>query len=97
MIKNSGHKLYWYVAVTGRNHKDDFICIRKTYLDATVAADDKDLFIEGYNLVHTDHPSNVKKGGICIYYKDSPVVQLINVNYLSVCLLGEVTFDDIKV
>ena len=69
---------------------------KKTYVDFTVAADDKDLVIEGYNLVCADHPSNPKKGGICIYYKESLTVHLINVNYLSECLLWEVTFDNKK-
>ena len=27
------------------------------------------LKILGYNLVCTDHPSNSKRGGVCIYYK----------------------------
>ena len=61
-------------------------CISETYLDATVAADDKDLVIEGYNLVCADHPSTLKKGGVSIYYKESLAVQLINVNYLNECL-----------
>ena len=29
------------------------------------------LEIEGYNLVRADHPNNIKRGGDCIYYKDS--------------------------
>ena len=78
------------------NHKYDFICISETYLDSTVAADDKNLVIEGYNLVLSDHPSNRKKGDECIYYKELPAVKLINVNYLSECLLCEVTFDNKK-
>ena len=60
------------------------MCISETCLDCTVAADDKDLVIEDYeDIVHADHPSNLKKGDICIYYKESLAVQLINVNYLS--------------
>ena len=31
------------------SHKYDFTCISETYLDSTLAADDKDLAIEGYN------------------------------------------------
>ena len=27
--------------------------------------------IEGYNLVHADHPDNIKRGGVRIYYKES--------------------------
>ena len=78
------------------SHKYDFICISETYLDSTVAADDTDLAIEGYNLVHADHPNNLKEGVVCIYYNESLAVQLINVNYLSGCLLCEITFDNTK-
>ena len=67
------------------SHKYDFICISETYLDSTVTAYDKDLAIEGYNLVRADHPNDLKKGGICIYYSESLAIQLINVNYLSEC------------
>ena len=70
------------------SHKYDFICISESYIDSTVAADDKDLAIEGYNLVRADHPNDLKKGGVSI--------QLINVNYLGECLLCEITFDNTK-
>ena len=78
------------------SHKYDFICISETYLDSTVAADDKDLSVEGYNLVCADHPNNLKKGGVCIYYNESFAIQLVNVNYLSECLLCGITFDNTK-
>ena len=31
--------------------------------------------LEGYNLIRSDHPSNTKRGGVCIYYKESLVVR----------------------
>ena len=58
----------------------DFKFISKTYLDSSVSLDDKDIAIEGYNIVRADHPSSQKKGGVCIYYKESLAVQLININ-----------------
>ena len=78
------------------SHKFDFICISETYLDSTVAADDKDLAIEGYNLVRADHPNNLKKVDVCIYYNESLAIQLIDINYLSECLLCDITFDNAK-
>ena len=36
------------------SHKCDFICISETYLDSAVAADDKDLAIDVYNIVRAD-------------------------------------------
>ena len=50
------------------DHKYDFICISETYLDSSVSDDDKELDMEGYNFIRAEHPSNVKKGGVGIYF-----------------------------
>ena len=50
-------------------HKFDVICISETYLDSDTSDDDDNLKIAGYNLIRADHPSNTKRGGVCIYYK----------------------------
>ena len=50
----------------------------------------KKSLIETYNSNHryrADHPNNVKKGGVCIYYKESIAVQVIDISYLSECIL----------
>ena len=54
--------------------KHDFICTSETYLDLTISSDNNNLNISGYNLIRADHPSNSKRGGVCIYYKESPAV-----------------------
>ena len=90
MIKKSLIEAY------NSNHKYDFICISETYLDSSVSDDDKELAMEGYNFIRADHPSNVKKGGVGIYYKKSIAVQIININFLSECLLCEVTVSNKK-
>ena len=64
MLKKSSIEAY------NTNHKYDFIFFSETYLDSTVAANDKNLFNGGCTLVRADHPSNLEKGGICIYYKE---------------------------
>ena len=50
-------------------HKFGIICLSETYLDSSILHDDSNLEIPGYNLVRSDHPSNKKRGGVCIYYK----------------------------
>ena len=52
--------------------------------------------MNGYNFIRADQPSNVKKGGAGINYKDSIAVQIINTNFLSECLLCEVTVNNKK-
>ena len=44
-------------------YKYDFICISQTFLDYSFESDDRNLMLEGYNLIWSDHPSNTKKGG----------------------------------
>ena len=53
-------------------HKHDFICLLGTYLDSTIP--DNFLEIDGYNLVCAYPPNNIKRGGVCIYYKESLLV-----------------------
>ena len=38
--------------------------------------DDHKLITDGYNLTRSDHPSDSKKGGVCIYYNEH--IPLIN-------------------
>ena len=60
-------------------YKHDFICLSETYLDSTIP--DSLLEIDGYNLVRADHSNNIKRGGVCIYYKESLPVRVISLPY----------------
>ena len=68
-------------------HKFDIICLSETYLDSSI--DDESLDISGYYLIRFDHPSNKKRGGICIYYKNFLPLKLTDVRLLDECI----TFD----
>ena len=78
-------------------HKYDVICICETYLDSSVQSDDKDISINGYNLICADHPSNNERGGLCIYHRESLAVQLVKIDYLNECLLYEISSSNKKV
>ena len=41
---------------------NDFIYVSETCLSSFIAADDKDLSTDGYNIVCADHPSSLKEG-----------------------------------
>ena len=43
-----------YIAI----HKFDIICLSETYLDSSIPTNNDNLDIDGYNLVHSDDPSN---------------------------------------
>ena len=61
-------KLFFFKAYIA-THKFDIICISETYLDSSTPSDDNNLEISGYTLVRSDHLSNNKRDGVCIYYK----------------------------
>ena len=56
-------------------YKYDFICISETFLDSSFESDDKNFMLEGYNLIRSADPSNTKRGGVCIYYKECLAVR----------------------
>ena len=76
-------------------YKRDFICSSETYLDSTTP--DNLLELEGYKIVRVDHPDNIKRGGVCIYYKESLPVRVINLPYLKEALLLEMTDNNKKI
>ena len=71
-------------------HKFDIICLSETDLNSSNSPDDEILEISRYNLVHSDHPLNGKRGGVCIYYKNYLPLQIFSVNYLSECINFEI-------
>ena len=56
-------------------HRFDIICISETFLNNTY--EDSDLNVNGYSLLRADHPSNAKRGRICIYYKKTLALKMI--------------------
>ena len=67
-------------------HKSDIICLSETYLDSTVPLDDDNLVISGYNLICSDYPSNIRRRGVCLYYKNYLPLRVLNISYLKKCL-----------
>ena len=61
-------------------YKYDFICIGETFLDSSFESENKDLMLDGYNLIQSDHPSNTKRGGVCVYQKESLAICLIDID-----------------
>ena len=53
--------------------------------------------IEGYDLVRADHPNYVKRGGVCIYYRESLPVRVISIPYLKEAVLLELVQNNNKI
>ena len=62
------------------------ICLSETYLDSSTTSDDDNLAISGYNLIRSDHPSNNKRGGVCINYKKILPLRVLGIQYLQECI-----------
>ena len=62
--------------------------------DSNILPDDSKLEIPDYNLVRSDHPSNKKRGGVCIYYKSYLPLRIIDINYLNECVRFELMVGD---
>ena len=76
-------------------YKYDFICLSGTYLDSSTP--DNLIEIEGYKIIRADHPDDIKRGGVCIYYKESLPVRVISTPYLKEALLLEMSYNNKKV
>ena len=75
-------------------HKFDIICFSETYLDsATPTSDDKSQ-IPGYTLIPSDHLSTAKRDSVCIYYRSSSQLRVINIGYLHEFLSFEMKIGD---
>ena len=48
----------------------------------------------GYRLIRSDHPSNDKRGGVCVYFKSSLPIQLLSVSMLHEFISLEIRIDD---
>ena len=71
-------------------HKFDLICLTETFLDSSYSNDDPRLQLTGYSLLRVDHPMNMKRGGVCIYYKEHlPLICKPNLTPLDECLVCE--------
>ena len=66
----------------------------ETYLESSTNLNDNSLQIEGYNLVRADHPNDIKKGGVCIYFRES--LPVIAIPYLKEVVLLELVQNDEK-
>ena len=66
-----------------------------TWLHSTTSIDSNDLSLKGYNLHRIDDTGNVKKGRVCVYYKETLAVQFL-LTKLDQYIASEVTFKNKK-
>ena len=49
------------------SNKVDILCLSETFFNLDISCDDNNLQLPGFDLTRADHPSNTKRGGVCIY------------------------------
>ena len=52
------------------------------YLNSSIPSDDNNLEIPGYGLIRADQPFNSKRGGVCVYYRNSLPLKILDIFYL---------------
>ena len=67
-------------------HKFNIICISELYINSNISSSDDKLNIPGYNMPRVDHPSGNQSGKVCIYYKVSLPIKMLNINCLQECI-----------
>ena len=77
-------------------YKHDFICMSETYFDWSILEGDSSFQFDGYKVIRADHPSNTKRGGVCIYYKESLSVRALNLTSITECIICEVSIQNCK-
>ena len=69
------------------------ICLSKCYLDASVSSDHVNLNETSYELVRANNPGNVKRGGECVYFKESLPMRCLPNSYLKEIFILEISIN----
>ena len=75
-------------------HKYDIICLSETYLNSSIPYDNDNLEIPGYNLIRAHHPSENKRGDVCIYYKNTLPLKVLDIHILQECINFELKIEN---
>ena len=61
----------------------------RSILPPSVPLHNVNLEIQGYELVRSDHPSQRKRGGVCIYFRNFLPLKILNIHYLQESIFFE--------
>ena len=79
---------YYFYCTNNSVYRYGIICISESFLDLTISDDGNILHMEG--LIRKYHPDNIKRGGVCLYFKKSLALRKIELSHITECLLCEV-------
>ena len=73
-------------------HRFDVIALSESMLNSSV--NNEDIFIEGFSkeVYRSDHPSNSRKGGVCLYFREAlPNKRRVDLELLQEFIVAEIT------
>ena len=69
----------------------DIICLSETFLNSSTQTNDDRISIDEHNFIRADHPSDSKRGRVCIYYKEHiPLIKRDDICTLNNCLVTKI-------
>ena len=76
-------------------HNFDILCLSETFSDSTIDLNDENINIDGYSILRANHPSNNKRGGVCIYFKQSlPLIRRDDLSTMQETIVTEVSVEN---
>ena len=79
-------------------HKFDLVALSETYLNSSVNNEDISLGGFSRDIFRNDHPTNAKRGGVCLYYKENVSIKhRTDLQILDECVVAEITSQRKKV
>ena len=70
--------------------------VYQKHFDSSVIEGDRSFQLNCYNLLRADHPSNTKRGGVCVCYKESLCVWEVKLSTLSQCIICDISLRNCK-
>ena len=65
-------------------------------VDSTIFSGDSSLSLDGYKLIRSDHPKDIKQRRVCIDYRETLLVKTLDINHLPECLVCEYNYENKK-
>ena len=79
------------------SNNSDLVCLSESLLDSTIPNDDVNMQINEYSLLRADHPNNIKRGGVCIYFKESlTLIRRNDLTNVKDCIVTEINVNKEK-
>ena len=76
----------------------DLIALSEKYLNTSIGNDAINLEGFSMDIFRSDHPSNTKRGGVCLYYKENMCIrQRTDLQTLSESIVTEITIGKKKI